>query len=111
MTPQGICTSYHGNNLERDPPLDYSFFIFVHFLKCQRMATFDHSWFGCMGFLSFCILLTFGLAKVELEGMDAIAWFLCIHLTPTLDRLPEIPEGGIEVLWPLYGTGPPAKGP
>ncbi len=75
------------------------------------MATFTHFLVVCEGFLFFCILLTSGYVKIILSGMAAVGRFPLLRVTEPLDRKTCAPEGSFEVLWPLYGTGPPAKGP
>lgn len=75
------------------------------------MVTLASLCFGCEGFLTFCVMLTAGLVRVFPGGMDAFVWISLMIGTATFGRYVGPAEEGTEALWPLYGTGPPAKGP
>lgn len=108
-TASGCHTSYHRTGPERESiPFESTF---VHFHKCPLMVTFTPFTVGYEGFLFFCILLTSGYVKFILPGMAAVGRFPHLRVNEPLDRKTCAPEGVLEVVWPLYGTGPPVKGP
>jgi hypothetical protein len=77
------------------------------------MATFAFLCLGCEGFLSFCVMITAGLAICLLVGRDAFEGLIGIFGSVLPVRTATEAEGLHGALWPLtmYGTGPPAKGP
>lgn len=64
-----------------------------------------------MGFLSFCVMRTAWLLRLKSDGMDAGGWTLDFPGTFDPGRMTVAGEERLEALWPMYGTGPPAKGP
>jgi hypothetical protein len=75
------------------------------------MATFAFLCCGWEGFLSICVMSTVGLLKVLPFGKGGFERLCIIPGTATLGRKTDLAEGRFEALWPLHGTGPPAKGP
>ena len=77
------------------------------------MATFAFLCLGCEGFVSFCVMITAGLAICLLVGKDVFEGLFGIFGAVLPVRTATESEGLHGALCPLtmYGTGPPAKGP